>query len=90
MPGSRKQIHAGDPFHNIPACKEYFQISGQAGGFAGNIEDSVHSVGDDFFQGFGMDTVSWGIEYDEIRFLFYRVQNFQHVSGQEGAVFQTV
>ena len=83
-------IYTAGFFQAISCLQKCGKISGQAGGFAGNIDNMIHPVGEDFRQCFGMNTVSGRIQNDHIRFLSQIIQYLQYVTCNKSAVCQIV
>ena len=50
----------------------------------------VHAELQDPGHGLGMDAVTGRIQNDEIRFLFYLINDFQHIAGNETAVAKSI
>ena len=74
----------------VAGCEECRKVTGEACGFAGNIYNMVHTVGENFGQSLGMDAVTRRVENDHIRFLCEVIENLQHVSCNEFTVGKTV
>ena len=85
-----KLVHTTTPPDLIPCCQKRRQISCQAGGFAGDVDDVFYSISKDLWQGFGVDSIAWGIQDDHVGLLSDVVQDFQDVTGDETAVGEAV
>ena len=83
-------IYTAGFFQVISCLQKCGKISGQAGGFAGNIDNMIYPIGEDFRQCFGMNAVSGRIQNDHIRFLSQIIQYLQYVTCNKSAVFQIV
>src|SRR5699024_2730902 len=81
-----KLIHAACLFHPVPICQKHLQIPGQTGRLTGNVDQFVHPILNDLGQSFGMDSISWRVQDNEVRFFFHLVQNLQHVPCNKSAV----
>ena len=67
-------IYTAGFFQAISCLQKCGKISGQAGGFAGNIDNMIYPIGEDFRQCFGMNAVSGRIQNDHIEFLSFFLQ----------------
>ena len=57
-------------FLKTVAClKKGFEVSGEAGSFAGDVDDAVYTVGKDLRQCFRVDSVARRVKNDHVRFL---------------------
>ena len=90
MISAREKIHTPNPFYLISSSLQKLQISCQAGRLAGNIKHSFHTKINDLFQCFRMHTVSWWIQYDQIRYFTQIIDYFQHISSPEGTVIESI
>ena len=79
-------IDATCPFKFISCCQKCRKIACETGGFAGDVDDVVYAVGEDFRQCLWMDAVSWRVEDDHIRFLSEVIEDFENVPGDKSAV----
>ena len=88
--GLAELIHAARLLQAVSCCKEALQVPGKAGRLAGDIHNTVHPVGEDLRQGFGMNALPRRIQNDHIRLFFHFIQDLQHIPGQESAVLKAV
>ena len=79
-------VYAACLFQFVACSEECREIPGEAGGFAGDVDDVVYAVGEDFRQCLWMDAVSWRVEDDHIRFLSEVIEDFENVPGDKSAV----
>ena len=78
-------------FLKTVAClKKGFEVSGEAGSFAGDVDDAVYAVGKDLRQYFRMDSVARRVKNDHIRFLGQVIEDLKNVTGDESAVIKAV
>ena len=48
IPRAREHVHAACLLYFIPSLLQCHQVSGEAGGFAGDVDDFVHGKVDNF------------------------------------------
>ena len=83
-------VYAAGFFQTVSVFQKRRKITGKAGGFAGNVDNMFHAVGEDLRQRFWMDAVTGGIEDDDVRLFGKVVENLQNISCNKAAVGQTV
>ena len=75
---------------SVACLKKGFEVSGEAGSFAGDVDDAVYTVGKDLRQCFRVDSVARRVKNDHIRFLGQVIEDLKNVTGDKSAVIKTV
>ena len=69
-------VYAACLFQFVACSEECREIPGEAGGFAGNVDDVVYAVGENLRQGLWVNTVSWWVENEHVWFLSEVIKDF--------------
>ena len=83
-------VHAAGALDLVAGGEEGGEVPGQAGGFAGDVDDVFYAVCKDLWKSLGVDAVAWGIQDDHVRLLGKVIQRLQYISGDETAIGQAV
>ena len=83
-------VHAAGTLDLVAGGEEGGEVPGQAGGFAGDVDDVFYAVCKDLWKSLGVDAVAWGIQDDHVRLLGKVIQRLQYISGDETAIGQAV
>ena len=60
-------VHAAGALDLVAGGEEGGEVPGQAGGFAGDVDDVFYAVCKDLWKSLGVDAVAWGIQDDHVR-----------------------
>ena len=71
----RELIDTAYLIHLIAPCQENLKISCKTGWLTRNVYHMVHTIIDYFLNGLWMDSITWRIQNDIIRFLINGIQN---------------
>ncbi len=68
-------IYAAGFFQAVACLEECFCVTGKTGRLAGNIYNTIHSVGKDLRECFRVDSIARRVKYDHIRLLGQIIQH---------------
>ena len=90
MHGRGEQVNAGNSLQPVAMRQKDREISGKARGFAGNVDNLVDAVGDDFGQGFWVNPLAGRVENDGVGLVRNFVENLQNIAGEKTAVVEMI
>ena len=90
MARSRKLVDGHSLFNPVSAVLQHLKVASKAGHLTGYVNHPVHAIINYFSESLGMYSVSGWVEDNKVRLLCYIIQNLQHISRYELAIFKSV